>query len=38
MICTGYDLWATKVAGPGPLVDALLADIEIEAVRLPWAP
>lgn len=36
--CTGYDLWATKVAGPAPLVEALLRDAEIEAVRLPWAP
>ncbi|MFC7265049.1 hypothetical protein [Streptomyces lutosisoli] len=36
--CTDYDLWATKVAGPAPLVEALLNDTEIEAVRLPWAP
>ncbi|MFJ6793326.1 hypothetical protein [Streptomyces sp. NPDC091268] len=36
--CTDYDLWATKVAGPPPLIEALLADEEIEAVRLPWAP
>lgn len=36
--CTDYDLWATKVAGPTPLVDALLNDPEIEAIRLPWSP
>ncbi|MFJ9342316.1 hypothetical protein ACIRP0_23920 [Streptomyces sp. NPDC101733] len=29
--------WATKVAGPAPLVQALLDDMEVEAVRLPWA-
>ncbi|MFI9597725.1 hypothetical protein [Nonomuraea sp. NPDC052265] len=38
VICTDYDLWATKVAGPASLIDALLKDSEIEAVRLPWAP
>ncbi|MGW7343110.1 hypothetical protein [Streptomyces sp. NPDC054854] len=38
VLCTDYDLWATKVAGPEPLVEALLNDSEIEAVRLPWAP
>ncbi|MCX5195659.1 hypothetical protein OOK31_17400 [Streptomyces sp. NBC_00249] len=37
VLCTDYDLWATKVAGPAPLVEALLDDPEIEAVRLPWA-
>ncbi|MFI9803329.1 hypothetical protein ACIHEJ_02965 [Streptomyces sp. NPDC052301] len=37
VVCTDYDLWATKVAGPAPLVEALLRDTEIEAVRLPWA-
>ncbi|MFE9996862.1 hypothetical protein [Streptomyces avermitilis] len=36
--CTDYDLWATKVAGPAPLIEALLDDTEIEAARLPWAP
>ncbi|MFG2621335.1 hypothetical protein ACGFXC_27340 [Streptomyces sp. NPDC048507] len=36
VVCTDYDLWATKVCGPRPLVEALLADTEIEAVRLPW--
>ncbi|CAM5652019.1 hypothetical protein SAVIM338S_06551 [Streptomyces avidinii] len=36
--CTDYDLWATKVAGPAPLIEALLNDTEIEAIRLPWAP
>ncbi|MDX2543769.1 hypothetical protein ACOT81_17365 [Streptomyces sp. WI04-05B] len=34
VLCTDYDLWATKVAGPAPLVEALLNDSEIEAVRL----
>ncbi|WP_411146265.1 hypothetical protein [Streptomyces sp. x-80] len=38
VLCTDYDLWATKVAGPAPLIEALLNDTEIEAVRLPWAP
>lgn len=38
VLCTDYDLWATKVAGPASLVEALLSDAEIEAVRLPWAP
>ncbi|MEU5666218.1 hypothetical protein [Streptomyces longwoodensis] len=37
ILCTDYDLWATKIAGPPALVDALLNDSEIEAVRLPWA-
>lgn len=37
VLCTDYDLWATKLAGPAPLVEALLDDPEIEAVRLPWA-
>ncbi|MEU9671202.1 hypothetical protein AB0E25_37760 [Streptomyces bobili] len=35
VLCTDYDLWATKVAGPPSLIDALLNDSEIEAVRLP---
>ncbi|WP_412079471.1 hypothetical protein ACLF6K_38590 (plasmid) [Streptomyces xanthophaeus] len=34
---TDYDLWATKVAGPAPLIEALLNDTEIEALRPPWA-
>ncbi|MEU8542599.1 hypothetical protein AB0C52_21900 [Streptomyces sp. NPDC048717] len=34
VVCTDYDLWATKVAGPASLVEALLDDTEIEAVRL----
>ncbi|MFJ9446285.1 hypothetical protein ACIRRH_31165 [Kitasatospora sp. NPDC101235] len=38
LLCTDYDLWATKVAGPPDLIAALLNDSEIEAVRLPWAP
>ncbi|MFB0632411.1 hypothetical protein [Streptomyces sp. AB3(2024)] len=37
ILCTDYDLWATKVAGPAPLVEALLNDTDIEALRLPWA-
>jgi hypothetical protein len=37
-LCTDYDLWATKVAGPPALIEALLSDFEIEAVRLPWSP
>ncbi|MFG3259603.1 hypothetical protein [Streptomyces sp. NPDC048172] len=37
VVCTDHDLWATKVAGPAPLIAALLDDGEIEAVRLPWA-
>ncbi|MFD5251130.1 hypothetical protein ACFWIW_41710 [Amycolatopsis sp. NPDC058340] len=37
-LCTDYDLWATKVAGPPALIEALLNDFEIEAVRLPWSP
>ncbi|WMX48334.1 hypothetical protein RGF97_30965 [Streptomyces roseicoloratus] len=37
VVCTDYDLWATKVSGPRALVEALLADPEIEAVRVPWA-
>ncbi|MDK1475450.1 hypothetical protein QNO07_18840 [Streptomyces sp. 549] len=36
VVCTDYDSWGTKVCGPRPLVEALLADIELEAVRLPW--
>lgn len=35
VLCTDYDLWATKVAGPTSLVEALLYDDEIEAIRLP---
>ncbi|MEV6575735.1 hypothetical protein [Streptomyces sp. NPDC051577] len=37
VLYTDYDLWGTKVCGPRPLIAALLADSEIEAVRLPWA-
>ncbi|MFE6051862.1 hypothetical protein ACFQ6N_13975 [Kitasatospora sp. NPDC056446] len=37
VLCTDCDLWATKVAGPPALVEALLNDPEIEALRLPWA-
>lgn len=38
LLGTDYDLWATKIAGPAALIEALLDDPEIEAVRLPWAP
>jgi len=38
VLCSDYDLWATKVAGTPALIDALLNDPGIEAVRLPWAP
>ena len=34
-LCADYDLWATKVAGPRALIEALLNHSEIEAVRLP---
>ncbi len=37
VLCTDYDLWATKVAGPPALIEALLIDTGVEAVRLPWA-
>lgn len=36
VVCTDYDLWGTKVCGTRPLVETLLADPDIEAVRLPW--
>ncbi|MGJ6963214.1 hypothetical protein ACSDR0_15005 [Streptosporangium sp. G11] len=34
-LCTGCDLWATRVAGPPALIEALLTDTGIEAVRPP---
>ncbi|MFH8383783.1 hypothetical protein ACH4E7_23010 [Kitasatospora sp. NPDC018058] len=37
VLCTDYDLWATKVAGPPALIEALLTDPELEVLRLPWA-
>ncbi|WP_240509147.1 hypothetical protein [Streptomyces agglomeratus] len=37
VLCTDYDLWGTKIAGSPALVNALLNDSEIEAIRLPWA-
>ncbi|AUY53598.1 hypothetical protein EH183_37565 [Streptomyces sp. CB01881] len=37
VLCTDYDLWATKVAGLPALIEALLNDTGVEAVRLPWA-
>ncbi|WKU43346.1 hypothetical protein Q3V23_04215 [Streptomyces sp. VNUA116] len=33
---TDQDLWGTKVSGPAELIEALLDDAMIEAVRLPW--
>ncbi|MFJ4188447.1 hypothetical protein [Kitasatospora sp. NPDC089509] len=38
VLCTDYDLWGTKVAGPPALIEALLTDPELEALRLPWGP
>ncbi|MGW8376456.1 hypothetical protein [Streptomyces sp. ODS28] len=38
VLCTDYDLWGTKVVGPKPLIERLLRDEDLEAVRLPWAP
>lgn len=35
-LSTDYDLWGTKVTGPAALTEALLGDVELEAVRLPW--
>lgn len=35
-VYTDQDLWGTKVVGPPTLVEALLRDGVIEAVRLPW--
>lgn len=35
ILCTDWDLWATRLAGPPPLINALLQDPELEAVRLP---
>jgi hypothetical protein len=35
VLWTDYDLWATKVSGSPALIEALLNDSEIEAVRLP---
>ncbi|MFF7617749.1 hypothetical protein [Streptomyces lavendulae] len=37
VLCTDHDLWATKVAGPTPLIEALLDDTHLEALRLPWS-
>ncbi|MFK8848411.1 hypothetical protein [Streptomyces sp. Ac-502] len=34
LLCTDYDLWAIKVSGPRALIDALLHDSELEAIRL----
>ncbi|MFJ9779755.1 hypothetical protein ACIRSS_09240 [Amycolatopsis sp. NPDC101161] len=33
-LATDYDLWGTKVAGPTTLIETLLNDPELEAVRL----
>ncbi|GAA3985612.1 hypothetical protein GCM10023085_79740 [Actinomadura viridis] len=32
-----WDLWGTKVVGPVSLIESILADPELEALRLPWA-
>ncbi|APU38552.1 hypothetical protein BSL84_00945 [Streptomyces sp. TN58] len=37
VLCTDCDLWTTKAVGFPALINALLNDSEIEAVRLPWA-
>ncbi|MFE5208136.1 hypothetical protein [Streptomyces sp. NPDC056600] len=37
VLCTDYDLWGTKIAGPPGLVEAVLNDPDLEALRLPWA-
>ncbi|MFE5327263.1 hypothetical protein ACFRCG_12850 [Embleya sp. NPDC056575] len=37
VLCTDYDLSATKVVGPPVLIEALLNDTGVEAVQLPWA-
>ncbi|WP_371798454.1 hypothetical protein OG963_04250 [Streptomyces sp. NBC_01707] len=37
VLCTDDDLWATNVSGPTALIEALLNDGDLEAVRLPWA-
>jgi hypothetical protein len=31
-----WDLWGTKVVGPSSLIESVLADPELEALRLPW--
>lgn len=31
-----WDLWGTKIVGPTALVEAVLTDPALEAVRLPW--
>ncbi|MEW2358977.1 hypothetical protein [Spirillospora sp. NPDC029432] len=31
-----WDLWGTKVVGPPALIESVLADPELEALRLPW--
>ncbi|WP_116209649.1 hypothetical protein [Streptomyces olivoreticuli] len=36
IVYTDYDLWETKIVGPAALINALVGDTEIEAVRLPW--
>ncbi|MFJ5927023.1 hypothetical protein ACIQF6_30975 [Kitasatospora sp. NPDC092948] len=36
LLWTDYDLWATKVVGPTALIEAVLTDPELEALRLPW--
>lgn len=31
-----WDLWGTKVVGPASLIEAVLTDPSLEALRLPW--
>lgn len=31
-----WDLWGTKVAGPPALIESILTDPDLEALRLPW--
>ncbi|MFE6750737.1 hypothetical protein ACFVGM_33130 [Kitasatospora purpeofusca] len=37
VLATDCDLMATKVVGPPALIESLVTDGELEAVRLPWA-
>jgi hypothetical protein len=32
-----WDLWGTKVKGLPVLIDAILGDRHLEAIRLPWS-
>ncbi|MGW8846169.1 hypothetical protein ACWGNE_00150 [Streptomyces xiamenensis] len=37
VLCTDYDLWAIKVAGPREVIDVILDDPTLEGIRLPRA-